>query len=132
MSTMGPMPPFERHVFVCVNQREPGHFRGCCSDKGSREIRERMKALAKQMGLEGKVRINESGCLDQCEHGVTIVVYPEAVWYGFVKASDVEEIVRSHLVDGRAVERLRLPSECVNTATCPHRAPRLQVGLRKG
>ena len=40
------VPPFERHVFVCLNQRDPGHQRGCCSDKGSREIREKMKALA--------------------------------------------------------------------------------------
>lgn len=104
-------------------------MRGCCCDKGSREIREKLKALTKQLGLEGKVRVNEAGCLDQCEHGVTIVVYPEAVWYGFVQMSDVEEIVRSHLVEGRAVERLRLADECVNTATCGHRAGKVTLGI---
>lgn len=85
------------------------------------EIREALKAAVKRHGLQGLVRINEAGCLDQCEHGVTIVVYPEAVWYGFVQLADVEEIVRSHLVGGRPVERLRLPDECINTSSCKHR-----------
>jgi (2Fe-2S) ferredoxin len=115
------MPPFQRHVFVCQNQRTPGHPKGCCSDKGSAAIREALKAAAKQHGLQGLVRINEAGCLDQCEHGVTVVVYPEAVWYGFVQLADVAEIVRSHLVEGRPVERLRLADECINTTTCEHR-----------
>ncbi len=118
------MPPFQRHVFVCQNKRTPGHPKGCCSDKGSAAIRDALKASAKQHGLQGLVRINEAGCLDQCEHGVTIVVYPEAVWYGFVQLADVAEIVRSHLVDGRPVERLRLADECVNTASCKHRPTR--------
>ena len=90
-----------------------------------------MKALSKQLGLDGRVRINESGCLDQCEHGITVVVYPEATWYGFVQPGDVEEIVRSHLIDGRPVDRLRLSHSCVNTEQCPHRAPAIQLGIRK-
>ena len=112
---------FERHVFVCTNRREAGHQRGCCSDKRSEVIREMMKAQAKQSGLEDRVRINASGCLDQCEHGVTVVVYPEAVWYGFVTAADVPEFVESHLVRGEPVTRLRLPPECINTPQCRHR-----------
>lgn len=118
------MPPFQRHVFVCRNQRTPGHPKGCCSEKGSAAIREALKAAVKQHGLQGLVRINEAGCLDQCEHGVTVVVYPEAVWYGFVQLADVAEIVRSHLVDGRPVERLRLADECIHTASCKHRPAR--------
>jgi predicted metal-binding protein len=70
---------FERHVFVCTNQREPGHPRGCCSAKDSVAIRERMKEMVKQRGLAKNVRVNAAGCLDQCEHGVTLVVYPETV-----------------------------------------------------
>ena len=122
------MPSFERHVFVCTNQREEGHARGCCHAKGSEGIRETMKARVKQLGLDGRVRINTSGCLDQCEHGVTVVVYPEAVWYGFVKPEDVEEIVQSHLVGGTPVARLRLPPECVNTPRCRHRAGGVKLG----
>src|SRR3972149_6702480 len=115
------MPPFQRHVFVCQNKRPPGHPKGCCSDKGSSAIREALKAAAKQHGLQGLVRINEAGCLAQCEHGVTVVVYPDAVWYGFVQLTDVAEIVRSHLVDGRPVERLRLAGGRINTAHCKKR-----------
>jgi (2Fe-2S) ferredoxin len=114
------MAGFERHVFVCTNQREAGHPRGCCSGKGSEAIREALKSAAKKR-LGKSVRINSAGCLDQCEHGVTVVVYPEGVWYGFVTLGDVDEIVESHLVNGRPVERLRLPDSCVNTASCPHR-----------
>ncbi len=102
------MPPYERHVFVCENLRPDGDPRGCCAEKGSAEIRARLKAGVKEAGLEGRVRINSSGCLDQCACGPTIVVYPEAVWYGGVRLEDTDEILRSHLVEGRPVERLRL------------------------
>lgn len=122
------MARFERHVFVCINERAPGHPRGCCSVKASADIREAMKALCTKNGLDGTTRINKSGCLDQCEHGPTIVVYPEAVWYGFVKLEDVEEIVQSHLIGNKPVERLRLPDECINTPSCPHRGGGVQLG----
>lgn len=81
-----------------------------------------MKEAVAREGLKDRVRVNQSGCLDQCEHGVTIVVYPEAVWYGFVKPEDVDEIVASHLAAGLPVERLRLPESCINTPACRHRA----------
>lgn len=115
------MPKFERHVFVCNNERAPGHPRGCCASRGGKEVRDALKAEAKKHGLAGRVRINQAGCLDQCEHGVTLVVYPEQVWYGFVKLADVPEIVARHLAGGEPVERLRLPDGCLNTARCPHR-----------
>lgn len=124
------MAAFEKHVFVCTNTREPSHPRGCCSAKSSVAIRERLKELVKQRGLAKKIRINTSGCLDQCEHGVTVVVYPEAVWYGFVKMEDVEEILESHLISGKPVERLRLPPECVNTERCAHKGGgTVKIGL---
>ncbi len=114
------MAAFERHVFVCTNVREAEHPRGCCAAREGEAIREALKAAAgKRLGK--RVRINTAGCLDQCEHGVTVVVYPEAVWYGFVTLADVEEIVESHLVSGRVVERLRLSEGCINTSSCPHR-----------
>jgi (2Fe-2S) ferredoxin len=102
------MPPFERHLFVCENLRDPEDPRGCCAAKGSADIRSRLRELTKDAGLKGRVRINTAGCLDQCAHGVTIVVYPEAVWYGAVTLDDVEEIFRSHVLNGIPVERLRL------------------------
>ena len=122
------MAEFERHVFVCTNERAPGHPRGCCSAKDSISIREALKARCELEGLGARVRINKSGCLDQCEHGPTIVVYPEAIWYGFVKMEDIEEIVQTHLIGGAPVERLVLPNGCINTPHCPHRGGSVQLG----
>ena len=102
------MPPYERHVFVCENLRDPGDARGCCAAKGAEAVRSRLKELTHGAALKGRIRINSAGCLDQCAHGVTIVVYPEGIWYGAVTADDVDEIFRSHVLGGQPVERLRL------------------------
>ena len=99
---------FERHVLVCTNQRGPDNPRGCCSSKGSEEVLARLKAGLAERGLKGRMRVNASGCLDHCEHGTTLVVYPEAVWYGGVTPDDCEELFREHVLNGRPVERLRL------------------------
>ena len=115
------MPPFEHHVFVCHNVRPEGAPRPSCTSDGKSDLHTELQQLAKAAGLGGKVRINKSGCLDQCEHGPTVVVYPEAVWYGHVRPEDAAAIVHEHLVGGRPVERLRLADECVNTKSCPHR-----------
>jgi (2Fe-2S) ferredoxin len=102
------MPLYERHVFVCENRRDPADPKGCCGAKGGAEVRARLKEAAREAGLKGRVRVNSAGCLDQCAHGVAVVVYPEAVWYAGVTVDDVDEIVRSHLTAGRPVERLRM------------------------
>lgn len=99
---------YERHVFVCLNERDPDHARACCAGSGSRDIHARLKKLAKERGLKPRIRVNKAGCLDTCELGPSIVVYPENVWYGRVTLDDVEEIVESHLVNGVPVERLRV------------------------
>lgn len=71
--------------------------------------------------MKGKVRANQSGCLDQCEHGPNVVVYADAIWYGHVTAADVGEIIESHIVGGQLVKRLILADSCLNTASCEHR-----------
>jgi (2Fe-2S) ferredoxin len=102
------MAGFERHVFVCVNRRSDDHPRRCCGSRGGEDLRARLKIAAKNAGLKGRVRVNAAGCLDHCEQGATVVVYPEAVWYGGVTADDVDELVQEHLIGGRPVGRLRL------------------------
>jgi (2Fe-2S) ferredoxin len=104
------MPALERHVFVCENRRDPDNPKGCCASKSGGEVRSRLKRLAFEAGLRGRVRINKAGCLDQCEHGVAVVVYPEAVWYGGVTIDDVDELFHEHVIHGRPVERLRIES----------------------
>lgn len=115
------MPLFDHHVFICTNERDESASRPSCLPQGSKKLKSAFKDAIKDAGLKHKVRANESGCLDQCEHGPVVVVYPDAVWYGNVHSGDVEEIVQQHLVKGRPVERLRLPESCVNSDHCPHR-----------
>ncbi len=93
------------HVFCCTNERPAGHPRGCCKEKGAERLRNYMKARGKELGL-GDVRINIAGCLDRCELGPTMVIYPEGVWYAYRTIEDVEEILQAHLIQGGRVDRL--------------------------
>ena len=99
---------YQHHVFFCLNQRENGE--ACCMNKGAEAAFDHMKSHVKKLGLsgEGKVRINRSGCLDRCELGPVMVVYPQAVWYTFVDNDDIDEIIESHLLNDKVVERLLL------------------------
>ena len=89
------MPEFTKHIFICMNQREDGHPRGCCDPTGQGELQRLFKTKLEKRGVK-LVRANKSGCLDQCELGPTVVVYPDAVWYGGGKKEDVAEIVEGH------------------------------------
>lgn len=100
------MSRFEKHIFICENKREPGHPRGCCLDKGSSEIAAQFKKRLKELGLNSKIRANKAGCLDACEFGPSMVVYPEQTWYGGITINDVEEIIQSHIIGNKPVERL--------------------------
>jgi (2Fe-2S) ferredoxin len=117
-----PAPYYRRHVFCCTNVRPFGHPRGCCSEKGSMELRNYMKEKAKSMGLPG-VRINASGCLDRCELGPTMVIYPEGVWYRYRTEADLDEILEAHVRDGGRVERLMLQPEDREPEDLVARAP---------
>lgn len=98
-------PPYTRHVFTCTNRRPDGSPRGCCATKGGDEVRLEFKKQLDAQQVTG-VRSNAAGCLDACERGVAVVIYPDNVWYGPVTTADVKEIVSEHLVNGRPVERL--------------------------
>jgi len=97
---------FEKHIFVCENVRPEDDPRGCCCAKGSKELRQQFKNHLKKLGLNKEVRANAAGCLDACEYGATVVVYPEQIWYGGVTKEDVEEIIQKHIIEGNPVERL--------------------------
>src|SRR5581483_4573655 len=123
------MPKFERHLFICCNKRPAGHPRGCCDRTGQAAMQLLFKQKLADKGLKGRVRANKAGCLDQCEHGPNLVVYPDAVWYSHVTAADVDEIVESHIIGGRPVQRLITPESCLNTQ-CEHRKPKAAAGKR--
>src|SRR6185437_7892560 len=109
------MPPFTHHIFICCNRREPGHTRGCCDPDGSGHLRDCCKAELKRRNLGPLVRANQAGCLEQCELGPTVVIYPQGIWYGNVQPSDVPRIVEETILGGRIVEDLRIPDDWLNT-----------------
>lgn len=100
------MSHYQYHVFFCTNQREPGEM--CCNNHAAQALRDYCKQRVQELGksIPDKVRINSAGCLDRCDKGPVIVVYPEAVWYTYVDQEDIDEIVESHLARGQIVERL--------------------------
>lgn len=104
------MSHYRHHVFFCTNQREPGADRPSCANCGANDAQAHAKKRIKALGLAGagQVRVNKAGCLDRCEEGPVLVVYPEGVWYTYVDNSDIDEIIDAHLVGGEPVERLRL------------------------
>lgn len=121
------MSAFEYHLFVCGNQRNCDHPRGCCDPDGNNRLRDALKAAFKtkldctQAGDDKSasetipsIRVNSAGCLDQCELGPTLVIYPQGVWYGNVQTSDVPRIVES-LTRGEYLDDLRIPDEMLNT-----------------
>ena len=100
---------YERHIFFCLNDRENGEK--SCAHDGAKAGFDHCKSRIKKLGLSGpgEVRVNKAGCLDRCAGGPVAVVYPEGVWYTFLDDDDIDEIVESHLKNGRIVERLLLP-----------------------
>lgn len=104
---------YGRHVFCCTNERAEGHPRGCCREKGAVELRSYMKKQAKAKLGPRAVRVNTAGCLDRCELGPCLVIYPEGVWYRVDSEADIDEIIESHLIGGGRVDRLMLQPQDV-------------------
>jgi (2Fe-2S) ferredoxin len=102
------MSHFNHHVFFCCNQRAEGE--SCCANHGANALRAYAKDRIKALGVNGpgKVRINHAGCLDRCDQGPVLVVYPEGIWYTYVDKDDIDEIIDSHILQGLPVERLKI------------------------
>jgi (2Fe-2S) ferredoxin len=108
------MSAFTHHIFVCCNQRPEGHPRGCCNPDGSEALRNRFKAELARRGLGPDVRANLAGCLDQCELGPTVVIYPQQIWYGHVTPDDVPRILDETVIGGRILPDLLIDEEKLN------------------
>lgn len=98
---------YDVHVFCCINDRPAGHPRGSCSSGGSVDLHKYMKIRSKELNIKG-IRVNKAGCLNRCELGPVLVIYPQAVWYRYDNEDDVEEILQTHIIGGRIIERLAL------------------------
>jgi (2Fe-2S) ferredoxin len=114
------MPEFTHHIFVCCNQRAAGHRRGCCDPTGNEELRNALKAEVASRGLRPLVWATKSGCLDQCEHGPVVAIYPQGVFYGHVTQDDVTRIVEETVLGGRVIEELQIAPDCLNNRNCEH------------
>lgn len=97
---------FQHHVFFCLNQRPAGE--SCCANQHATKLHAYAKEKIAKLGLSGagQIRINKAGCLDRCEFGPVLVVYPDETWYTFLDEQDIDEIISEHLQNGRKVERL--------------------------
>src|SRR4026208_793925 len=102
------LPYYKHHVFFCCNQRDPPAR--CCANHDALALSGDAAQRHKAPGVTGpgRVRISKAGCLDRCEEGPVIVVYPEEVWYTYVDKDDIDEIIDRHVVGGEIVERLRI------------------------
>jgi (2Fe-2S) ferredoxin len=101
---------FEKHVFICTNQREAG-ARVCCGEERGFALVSAFKKAIRDHGISAEVRAQRTGCFDICEHGPNVMVYPEGTIYAHVQLSDVEEITLQHLKNGKPVERLVLSAQ---------------------
>ena len=99
---------YKHHIFFCLNQRDNGE--NACTQHGAQAGFDRCKSRVKAERLMGPggVRVNKAGCLDRCAGGPVAVVYPEEIWYTYIDNDDIDEIVESHLKNGKVVERLLL------------------------
>ena len=105
---------YNKHIFICTNKRNECSLKGDCVTLGANEIRMKFVHLINKHGLKGKVRANKSGCLDACEEGAAVVIYPQGIWYTKVEQSDVSEIFNESILKDRVVERLNANKETWN------------------
>ena len=108
------MAKFTQHLFVCCNTRAENHPRGCCDPDASGRLRAAFKSELKGKNLGPTVRANSAGCLDQCELGPVVVIYPQQIWYGGVTLEDVPRIVEKTMVQGEILDDLLIPEEKLN------------------
>ena len=99
---------FEKHIFVCINERTPGAPRKCCGEETGTAIATRFKELIQENKLRMTVRAQRSSCFDICEQGPIAVVYPEGIFYKGICVNDVDEIFEQHILKNKPVERLQL------------------------
>lgn len=109
------MAKFTQHLFVCCNTRAENHPRGCCDPDATGQLRAAFKAELKSKKLGPTVRANMAGCLDQCELGPVVVIYPQQIWYGGVTLNDVPRIVEKTMIQGEILHDLLISDEKLNT-----------------
>ncbi len=96
---------YDFHVFICQNHRPDNIVKGCCRSKGSDKLLDHMKMLIKNLAVSNSL-VTKSGCLNQCDRGIALVIYPQNVWYSVKSIDDISEIVESHIQNNKIVNKL--------------------------
>ncbi|HOK08236.1 MAG TPA: (2Fe-2S) ferredoxin domain-containing protein [Candidatus Hydrogenedens sp.] len=90
--------PYKKTIFVCTNKKDD-NTKPCCGVHKSDEFVVKLKQSIRDKNLKDVIRVSRTGCLGQCEHGPNIMVYPEGIWYSYVKEEDIpfllDEIMKS-------------------------------------
>ena len=105
------MPSYKKYIFICENMRDPAHPKGCCGLKNGPELKKQLKLKLAEKGLNKVFRANTAGCLDMCEHGAVMAIYPQGIWYGKVTLQDLDEIIDDTLQKDRVIDRLLIKDE---------------------
>jgi len=105
------MPYYKKYIFICENMRDPGHPKGCCGLKNGPDLKKKLKQKLAVKGLNKVYRANTAGCLDMCEHGAAMVIYPQGIWYGRVTEKDLDQIIEDTLQKDKVIERLLIKDE---------------------
>ena len=116
------MPAFSHHIFICGKGRKPGSSRGSCDPHEKEALKSAFKKELKRAGLSRTTRTQQVGCMDQCEHGPVVVIYPQGIWYGGVEPDDVPRIVARTIAHGEVLPDLVIADSCLNNPDCPHMA----------
>lgn len=112
------MPAFTHHIFICGNRRDTLHPRGCCDPQGNDSLRNAFKTYIKEHKLGPLVRANKAGCLEQCELGPTVAIYPQGIFYGNVTSNDVPRIIEETVLKGNILEDLLIRDDEMNNPKC--------------
>lgn len=104
------MSRYRYHLFLCTNERPADHPRGSCLQRGALPLLEVVKEEASRAGVPGPFRSNRSGCLDACEEGPVLAVYPDGIYYRVTNREEVARVMKEHLVGGRIVTELQIPN----------------------
>lgn len=99
------------HFFVCVNERAAGSPLPCCAQRGSHDLLAAFQEEQARRRYPRGIKVSGSTCLTSCQHGPTVVAYPEGIWYGGVTPDDIPELFDAHSKGTGPVERLLLPPD---------------------
>ena len=100
------MPSYKKYIFICENMRDPLNPKGCCGLKGGSDLKKVLKQKLTKKRLNKTFRANSAGCLDLCEHGAAMIIYPQGIFYGHVNIDDLDEIIDISLLKDQKIERL--------------------------